>query len=43
MISTFGEPLTEEEAKEVMKNAKPVNGKINYKDFVKVIIKGKLE
>lgn len=42
-MNAFGEPLNEEEAKEILKYAKVTNGKIYYKDFVKTIISGKLE
>lgn len=42
-MSAFGEPLSEEETKEILKYAKTVNGKIYYKDFARTIISGKLE
>ena len=42
-MSAFGEPLNEEETKEILKYAKAVNGKIYYRDFAKTIINGKLE
>ena len=41
-MSAFGEPLNEEETKEILKYAKAVNGKIYYRDFAKTIISGKL-
>lgn len=43
IMSAFGEPLNEEETKEILKYAKAVNGKIYYQDFAKTIISGKLE
>ena len=42
-MNAFGDPLTEEETKEILKYAKVTNGRIYYKDFVKTIITGKIE
>jgi Ca2+-binding EF-hand superfamily protein len=42
-MNAFGEPLSDEEAKEILKYAKVTNGRIYYRDFVKTIISGKIE
>lgn len=42
-MNAFGEPLNEEETKEILKYAKATNGKIYYRDFVKTIISGKID
>jgi Ca2+-binding EF-hand superfamily protein len=42
-MAAFGEPLNDEEVKEILKYAKAVNGRIYYKDFVRTIINGKID
>lgn len=43
IMHAFGEPLSEEESREILKYARVTNGKIYYRDFVKTIISGKIE
>ena len=43
IISSFNKPLSEEEIKMVLKHAKAKDGRIFYKDFIKVILTGKFE
>lgn len=42
-MAAFGEPLNDEEMKEILKYAKAVNGRIYYRDFVRTIINGKID
>ena len=42
IMMNFGDPMTEEEANEMVTEAKPVDGKIDYRAFCKMIFDPKI-